>query len=108
MKEFDQIRHMVNAARTQLKCNAAAYHYLNDPSYRRSFIKSANKNEPQIAQQIILKYLFALDQLKYSKADEWEEISFEQFEQTDRRKWVKIYEYLYEIDPKLPEIIFGE
>lgn len=98
---------MVKITRSQLKCNEATYNYLNDPSYRRSFIKSANKNEPQLAQQIILKYLFILDQLKYSKEEEWSEISFEQFEQTDRRKWVKIYEYLYEIDPKLPEIILS-
>ena len=107
MNELDQIKHMVNSAREQLKTNKAAYIYLNDPDYRRSIIKAANKQEPLIAQQVILKFLFILDQLRYSRGDEWPSKSFEQFPQEDRRKWVKIYEYLYEMDPLLPEVIFG-
>ena len=107
MNEFDQLKSMVNKARAQFGSNKEAYKYLNEPDYRRSIIQAANKSDPQLAQQVILKYLFILDQVKYSISDEWVSKTFEQFPQNDRRKWVKIYEYLYETDPLLPEVIFG-
>ena len=79
MNDFEQLKRMVNDVRKQFKSNQEAYNYLNDPSYRRNIIKAANKNPPQLAQQTILKFLFILDQLKYSTSNEWSDKSFEQF-----------------------------